>query len=93
MVLAADQLEVVAELMRTAPTLPEAAASWRRCFPDVRVMCVDAVEMRDETPAFEFGRRRAYFASLRGACVSVTAHAREADMVIFTEAGSAHGHR
>lgn len=93
MALAAEQVEVIAELLRTAPTLPEAAAGWRRCYPDVRAMRISADDMRDETPALAFGARRVYFATSGGMCVSVTAHASEADIVIFTEDGAAHGDR
>lgn len=93
MALAADQVKAINELIRTAPSLPEAAASWRSRYPDVRVMRISAAEMRDETPAVEFGGRRVYFASSGGLCVSVTAQASEADMVIFTEDGGEHGDR
>lgn len=93
MALATDQVNVITELIRTAATLPEAAASWRKRYPGVRVMRISAAEMRDETPAFEFGGRCVYFATSEGMCISVTTQASEADMVIFTEDGAAHGDR
>ena len=93
MALAAEQVDVMTELIRTSPTLHDAAASWRKRYPGVRVMRISAAEMRDETPAFGFGGRRVYFATSEGMCVCVTAQASEADMVIFTEDGAPHGDR
>ncbi|PXW23999.1 hypothetical protein [Paraburkholderia caballeronis] len=93
MALDTNQIRVIAEVIRTAPTLPDAAASWRARYPGVRAMRISAAEMRDETPALAFGARRVYFAMSDGVCVSVTREAGEADMLIFTEDGTAHGDR
>ena len=93
MALDTNQIETIAEVIRSAPTLLEAAARWHERYPGVRAMRIGAAEMRDETPAIECGGRRVYFATSDGMCVSVTRDAGEADIVILTEDGAAHGDR
>lgn len=93
MALDTTQVQVIAEVLRTAPTLFDAAATWRERYPGVRTLRIGADEMGDETPALECGARRAYFARSDGMCVSVTREAGEANMVIFAEDGAAHGTR
>ncbi|WP_114812222.1 hypothetical protein [Paraburkholderia kururiensis] len=93
MALDTNQVQAIADVLRTAPTLFDAAASWRERYPAVRTLRVAAADMRDETPALECGTRRAYFAMSNGMCVSVTREAAEANMVIFAEDGAAHGTR
>ncbi|RQM44586.1 hypothetical protein EHZ19_27900 [Paraburkholderia bannensis] len=93
MALDTDQIQAIAEVLGTAPTLLDAAASLRQRFPAVRAVRISAAEMRDETPALEVGGRRVYFAMSDGMCVSVTREASEAVMVILTEDGAAHGDR
>ena len=93
MALDTNQIAAIADVIRSAPTLSDAAANWRTRYPGVRAMRVGAAEMRDETPALECGARRVYFATSGGACVSLTRDASEADMVIFTEDEAVHGNR
>jgi len=88
-----EQLSAIAEVIRTAPTLPEAVACWRERYPGVRTMRLSADEMRDEAPALQSGGRRVYFALSDGMCVSITRHAGEAEMLIFTESGAGDGDR
>ncbi|PRX18463.1 hypothetical protein B0G75_14310 [Paraburkholderia sp. BL18I3N2] len=85
MALTANQICVIAQLILNEPTLLEAAASWRKRYPDVRVMRIGAVELRNEKPVLEFRGRRVYLATSTGFCVSVTAQASEADMLIVAE--------
>ncbi|CAG9267874.1 hypothetical protein [Paraburkholderia unamae] len=93
MSLSEEQVRAIADAIRTAPTLPDAAARWRERFPGVRTMRISASEMHDETPALQFGERRVYYARLDGMCVSVTGQADEAEMLIFTEGGASDGDR
>lgn len=93
MALDSDQVNAIAEVVRIAPSLPDAAASWRLRYPGVRAMRIGADEMREETPAFEFGSRRVYFAASDGLCVFVTRDANEADMLILTESETSDGDR
>ncbi|MBP0625268.1 hypothetical protein [Cupriavidus consociatus] len=85
MALTVKHISAITELILTEPTLSEAAAKWRKRFPDVRLMRINASELRHENPALEFGGRRVYFAISTGACVSITAQACEANMLIFSE--------
>ncbi|WP_454766037.1 hypothetical protein [Cupriavidus campinensis] len=88
-----EQLSAIADVIRTAPTLSDAAARWRERYPDVRIIRLSAADMRDEIPALQFGGRQVYFAMSGGMCVSVTRQADEADMLIFTEGGAGDGDR
>ncbi len=78
MALTADHVTVITELILTEPTLPEVAAKWRNCYPDVRVMLISELEMRYEKPVVEFAGRRVYFALATGVCISITAEQVEA---------------
>jgi hypothetical protein len=93
MSLTREQVTTVADLIRTAPTLHDAAAWWRERYPAVRAMRIDAADMRDEKPALTAGARSVYFATSGGMCVSVTQRADEADMLIFSEHGAGDGAR
>ncbi|SIT43630.1 conserved hypothetical protein [Paraburkholderia ribeironis] len=91
MALTADQINAITELILNEPTLPEAAASWRKRYPDVRVIRISAVELRNEKPVIEFRGRRVYLATSTGVCVSVTTEASEANMLIIAEEGVCDG--
>ncbi|MEM5440244.1 hypothetical protein [Paraburkholderia diazotrophica] len=92
MALTVAQIHTITELVLYEPTLSEAAASWRKRYPDVRVIRISAVELLNEEPAVEFRGRRVYFATSTGVCVSVTAEASEADMLILAEDGAYDGY-
>jgi hypothetical protein len=68
-----------------AATLREAATQWRARDPAMRVLVVDAMDMRDETPALTVGARSVYLASTNGHCWSVTENAADATALILTQ--------
>jgi hypothetical protein len=68
-----------------AASLRDAAALWRARDPAMRVVLVDAMDMRDETPALSLGARKVYLASTNGHCWSVTDKADDATALILTE--------
>jgi hypothetical protein len=92
MSLNAEQLDVAVDLLRTAPTLRDAAVQWRERYPEVRAMRVSAIDMRDETAALQLGARSVYFVMSDGHCMSITQRPEEADALILTE-DEAHGNR
>ncbi|EHR69917.1 hypothetical protein BurJ1DRAFT_1044 [Burkholderiales bacterium JOSHI_001] len=55
-----------------APTVREAAAALRTQFAPLRVVVVDALDMRDETPAAQGTRRSLYLGASDGHCWQVT---------------------
>jgi hypothetical protein len=81
----ADYLRDASEVIGAAASLRDAAALWRARDPAMRVVLVDAMDMRDETPALLLGTRKVYLASTNGHCWSVTDKAAEADALILTE--------
>ena len=80
-----DYLRSLGEVMDAAPSLREAAALWRAHDPAMRVLLVDAMDMRDETPALVLGQRRIYLAATNGHCWSVTKEPAEATALILTQ--------
>ncbi len=56
-----------------AASVREAAAALRSRFATLRVVVVDALDMRGEMPAAVGARRRLYFGASDGHCWSVTA--------------------
>lgn len=85
MALTGEQLEAATEVVGYAPTLRDAATLWRARFPQVRAMVVDALDMRDETPALRLGHRNVYLAASDGHCWRVTQSADEASALILTQ--------
>jgi hypothetical protein len=51
------------------------------------VVLVDAIDMRDESPALLLGTRRVYLATSNGHCWSVTQQPDEATALILTQEG------
>ena len=86
MALSPEQLQMASDVVGAAPSLREAAALWRARCPDVRVILVDAIDMRDETPVLQLGTRRVYLSASNGHCWHVTTHAQEASALILAEA-------
>jgi hypothetical protein len=80
-----DYLREASEVIGTAATLRDAAALWRARDPAMRVLVVDAMDMRDETPALTLGLRSVYLASTNGHCWSVTDNAQDATALILTQ--------
>ena len=85
MAITPDHLTQAGEVVRAASTLREAAAIWRARDPDMRVLVVDAMDMRDETPVLTLGGRSVYLAASNGHCWRVTEQVAEATALILTE--------
>jgi hypothetical protein len=80
-----DYLRSAAEVIGAASSLRDAATLWRARDPDMRVLVVDALDMRDETPALLLGQRRVYLATSNGHCWHVTEQPLEATALILTQ--------
>jgi hypothetical protein len=85
MAITSDYLREASEVIGGTSTLRDAAAIWRGRDPAMRVVVVDALDMRDETPALVLGKRRVYLASSNGHCWSTTEEAANASALILTE--------
>lgn len=85
MAVTAEYLRAAGEVIATADSLREAAALWRVRDPAMRVLLVDAIDMRDETPALHVGTRRVYLAASDGHCWSVTDQPGSATVLILTQ--------
>ena len=85
MAMDATYLRSASEVIGTAPSLRDAAAIWRARDPTTRVLLVDAMDMRDETPALLLGHRRVYLATSNGHCWSITQQPAEATALILTQ--------
>ena len=81
----AEYLRDASQVIGAAASLRDAAALWRARDPAMRVVLVDAMDMRDETPALLLGARKVYLASTNGHCWSVTDKADDADALILTQ--------
>lgn len=85
MAMDAAYLRSASEVIGAASSLRDAAALWRARDPATRVLLVDAMDMRDETPALLLGHRRVYLASTNGHCWSITQQPSEATALILTQ--------
>lgn len=74
----ASQLSEALALADSAGGVREAAALLRARFAPLRVVVVDAIDMRDESPAARGERRQLYLAASDGHCWSVTADPAQA---------------
>lgn len=70
-----------------AGTVREAAAALRRRFAPLRVVVVDAFDMRGEAPAAVGTRRQLYFGASDGHCWSVTGDAAQASGFYLCDRG------
>ena len=80
-----DDLHSAGDVLTTAATVRAAAATWRTHHPDLRAVVVDALDMRDETPALTLGQRRVYLASSDGHCWQITQQPEQATALILTQ--------
>jgi hypothetical protein len=80
-----DYLREASDVLAAAASVREAASLWRARDPTIRVLVVDAMDMRDETPALRLGARSIYLASTNGHCWSVTDNPEDATALILTE--------
>lgn len=85
MPMTALNLRQASELVGAAPSLRDAAAIWRAHHPAMRVVLVDAMDMRGETPALRLGARNVYLATSSGHCWHVTQRPEEATALILTQ--------
>ena len=85
MVISTEYLRDAGEVIGAAASLREAAALWRAHDPAMRVVLVDAMDVRDETPVLLLGARKVYLASTNGHCWSVTDKAGDATALILTQ--------
>lgn len=85
MAMDAAYLRSASEVIGAASSLRDAAALWRARDPATRVLLVDAMDMRDETPALLLGHRRVYLASTNGHCWAITQQPSEATALILTQ--------
>lgn len=85
MAITADYLRQASAVIGAASSLRDAAALWRARDPAMRVVVVDAMEMRDETPALLLGSRKVYLATSSGHCLSVTSEPAEATALILAQ--------
>lgn len=85
MAMDAAYLRSASEVIGAASSLRDAAALWRARNPATRVLLVDAMDMRDETPALLLGHRRVYLASTNGHCWDITQQPSEATALILTQ--------
>ena len=85
MTITPDYLQAVATTLGASASVREAAAELRTRDPAMRVVVVDAMDMRGETPALTLGKRRVFLATTNGHCWSTTDLAEEASALILTE--------
>jgi hypothetical protein len=85
MAMTTEYLRSASEVIGAASTLRDAAALWRARDPAMRVVVVDAMDMRDETPALTLGQRRVYLASSDGHCWQITQQPEQATALILTQ--------
>ncbi len=85
MAISPDYLQNAAAVMAAAATVREAAANWRARDPAMRVVVVDAMDMRGEIPALRLGPRSIYLATSDGHCWSITDKPEQATALILTQ--------
>jgi len=75
------------ELADDCATVREAAAALRETFAPLRVVVVDAMDMRGETPAAASARHQIYLGASDGHCWHVTQDVRSAAGLFLCAAG------
>lgn len=81
----AQQLEQALGAAEAAASVREAAAAIRAQLPGLRVVVVDAFDMRGETPAARGTKRALYYGASDGHCWQVTADPAQAVGLFITE--------
>jgi hypothetical protein len=79
--------QALARAEAQSPALRETAAALRRHCAPLRVVVVDAHDMRDETPALSTPRHHVYLGASDGHCWSVTQDPARAAGLFITERG------
>jgi hypothetical protein len=85
MAISDDYLRQAGEVVAAAASVRAAAAIWRSRDPAMRVVVVDAMDMRDETPALTLGQRRVFLATSNGHCWTITQQTAETTALILTQ--------
>jgi len=85
MAISTEYLTAAGEIVAAAASVKDAAAALRSRDPAMRVLVVDAIDMRDETPALVLERHSIYLASSNGQCLSLTEQLTEATALILTQ--------
>ncbi len=83
----AAQLQQALSLADAAASLREAAAALRERFAPLRVVVVDALDMRGETPAASGARRSLYLGASDGHCWTMTADPAQAVGLFIADRG------
>lgn len=90
MALTDEHIQGARTLLAKAASVRDAAAAWRTQHSAIRMVLVDAMDMRDETPALRLdaatgAARCVYMAATNGHCWHVTTQPDEATAFIVTE--------
>ena len=88
MALSNEHIQSASALLAQADSARQAAAAWRGQHPAIRMVVVDAMDMRDETPALRLATGAGYsvfLAATNGHCWHVTTQPGEATALIVTE--------
>lgn len=90
MALNSEHIQAASALVASAASVREAATAWRGQHPDIRMVVVDAMDMRDETPTQRLSSpagaaRSVYLAATNGHCWHVTTEPEAATAFIVTE--------
>lgn len=86
MAITPDYLREAGDVVTAASSVREAATVLRTQDPTMRVLVVDAIDMRDETPVLNLGARSVYLGASDGHCWRITEQPEEATALILTEA-------
>jgi len=81
----ADLLVQAIEISDVAQSAREAATALRARFAPLRVVVVDAFDMRDETPAAVGARHQLYYGASDGHCWTVTSEPSKAAALFIAE--------
>lgn len=82
----AAQLQRIAALIYHAVDLRTAVGAVRTEFPALRAQQVDALDVKDEAPAFQVGKRRVYLVACDGHCWQLTRDPALAGGVLLAQA-------
>jgi Ni,Fe-hydrogenase maturation factor len=85
MAITTEYLKAAGEVVAAAVSVREAAVLLRTRDTAMRVLVVDAVDMRDEAPAWVAGQRRIYLGSSNGHCWSLTEQLADATALILAQ--------
>ncbi len=85
MAITPEYLRDAGDVVTAANSVRDAAAVLRTQDPAMRVLVVDAIDMRDETPVLNLGSRSVYLGASDGHCWRITGQPAEATALILTE--------